>query len=208
MLPPYPPKLSTPRVLARLGVEIRTHGQVIGIEPHAVTLATGDEVETIPAGVVLWTAGVQPSPLGRKLAEAAGAPTDRLGRLIVEPDLSLPDHPEILVLGDMALCRDEQGNPLPAVAPVAMQQGRYAARWIQDRLAGQVALPFRYRNRGDMAVIGRGAAGANIAGFMISGTPARLLAVRPPDVSRAVSEPHPGADQWGWNYLTMNRTAG
>ena len=149
--------------LKRLGVTVRTGSVVTEIQPDGVTIRTGQQSETIAARTVVWAAGVQASPLGTALARATGAELDRQGRVIVGPDLSVPGHPEIFVLGDLAHARQSDGRPLPGCAPVAMQQGAYAARLIARRLRGQETPPFRYRDRGSMAVIGRSAAVARSA---------------------------------------------
>src|SRR6266498_3960104 len=121
--------------------------------------------ESIPATVVLWAAGVAASPLGRKL----GAPADRAGRVLVNRDLSIPEHPEVFVIGDLAALKDEHGNPLPGVAPVAMQEGRYVAKAIARDLAKHPRKDFHYIDKGSLATIGRAAAVAQIGRLHISG---------------------------------------
>jgi len=120
---------------------------------------------------VIWAAGVTASGLARRLAELTGAETDRAGRVTVEPDLTLPGHQEVFALGDMVRVRDAAGGStvLPGVAPVAMQQGRYAARVVRDRLRSRPTPTFRYRDKGNLATIGRGAAVADIKGLKLSG---------------------------------------
>ena len=148
------------------------------------------------------------SSLGQTLAAVTAARLDRQGRLVVEPDLSLPDHPEILVLGDLAHFHHGVAEPLPGVAPVAMQQGRYAARLIKHRLQGHETRPFHYKDRGSMAVIGRSAAVAQIARFRFTGLFAWLtwlfvhLLYLVEYENRAIV-----LLQWGWNYVTRNRSA-
>jgi NADH dehydrogenase len=115
--------------------------------------------------VRIWAAGVAASPLGRALA----APLDRAGRVKVAPDLSLPDHPEVFVIGDLAHALDPSGNPLPGVAPVAIQQGQATAKNILRKLAGEQTRPFQYRDKGSMATIGRAAAIARIGKLELSG---------------------------------------
>jgi NADH dehydrogenase len=122
--------------------------------------------ERIPARTVVWAAGVTASTLATKLAEASGAELDAAGRVFVEPDLTLPGHPEVFALGDMVRIRDE---PLPGVAPVAMQEGRFAAKLVENRLRGRSTQSFRYRDKGNLATIGRAAAVADIKGFKLSG---------------------------------------
>jgi NADH dehydrogenase len=134
-----------------------------------VEVRTSDgETSRIPARNAIWAAGVTASPLARLLAEAAGAETDRAGRIAVEPDLTLAGHPEVFALGDMVAVRDQ---PLPGVAPVAMQEGRHVARSI----ARGSNTPFRYRDKGNLATIGRSRAIADIKGLHFSGFPAWAL---------------------------------
>ncbi len=177
VLPPYVPRLSAAaqRSLERLGVEVLLDTRVEEIGEHSVTLRSGDERWLVPCATALWAAGVQASPLAALLARATGAETDRAGRILVEPDLTLPGHPEILALGDMIHLEDESGQPLPGVAPVAMQQGRFAADSIARRLAGKPGKRFRYSNRGNLAVIGRAAAVADLGSLKFSGYFAWLL---------------------------------
>jgi NADH dehydrogenase len=118
---------------------------------------------------------VKASPLADQLAEATGAETETGGKIRVQPDLTLPGHPEILVLGDMAHVEDDDGEPLPGIAPVAIQQGKYAARLVERRLAGKPVLPFHYRDKGLLAVIGRAAAVADLGFLRFSGLLAWLL---------------------------------
>lgn len=162
VLPPYSPSssASAQRQLEQLGVEVRTGAMVTGIDAGGVTI--GDE--HIAARTVLWAAGVQASPLGAAL----GTRTDRAGRVHVAADLSLPSAPEVFVAGD--LCHFEQdGAPIPGVAPAAMQAGRHAAANILRRIAGKPTRPFRYVDKGSLATIGRAAAVAEIGGLRLSG---------------------------------------
>ncbi len=130
----------------------------------------------VESETILWAAGIRASGLGAVLARTTGVETDRLGRVCVEPDLSVPGHPEIFVIGDLAYLRWRDGRPLPGVAPVAMQQGRYVARAIRSRTSGRAVAPFRYRNRGALAVIGRAAAVADLGRRLrFSGYPAWWL---------------------------------
>jgi NADH dehydrogenase len=152
--------------LARIGVEVRTGAPVTRVTADAVWLGG----EQIRARTVLWAAGVAASPLARSL----GAPLDRAGRVLVEPDLSLPNHGLAFVIGDMAALPGPDGRPLPGLAPVAIQQGRAAAGNILRRLAGEPTRPFRFRDRGSMATIGRAAAVAVIGRVQLSGLPAWL----------------------------------
>src|SRR5262249_51209954 len=119
VLPPYPPELSAKaeKSLHRLGVEVWTNAKVTDIHPHLVTVQRGGKAEEIPAATVIWAAGVLASPLGKILAEATGAELDRAGRIAVGPDLMLPGHPDIFVIGDLALAKGADGKPLPGLAP-------------------------------------------------------------------------------------------
>src|SRR5262249_3800357 len=171
VLPPYPPVLSAKAAaaLARLGVTVVTGATVSDIRPDCVTLRRGEAREDVFARTVLWAAGVQASPLGKALHAAPGGELDRAGRVHGQPDLTGPGHPEISGIGDLAHCRGPDGKPLPGVAPVAMQQGRYAARLIQARLRGEQLPPFHYRDRGTMATIGRAAAVADLGWVRFAG---------------------------------------
>src|SRR5208337_2602061 len=186
--------------LRRLGVEVRTSHVVTRIEPGAVWV--GDE--RIAAPVVLWAAGVAASPLGRKL----GVPVDRAGRVLVQPDLSIPGHREVFVIGDLAALNDENGKMLPGVAPVAIQQGNWVAETIARDLEHQPRRDFVYHDKGSLATIGRAAAVAQFGKFQLSGYFAwlawlfvhiffligfrnRLLVMI----------------QWAWSYLTYERGA-
>ncbi|WP_243315657.1 NAD(P)/FAD-dependent oxidoreductase [Geothrix paludis] len=152
--------------LERIGVEVRLGQPITGIDDRAVQLGG----ERIPTRTVLWAAGVAAVPLGAGL----GVPVDRLGRVIVEPDLSLPGHPEVFAVGDLAAFAHGTGGPLPGVAPVAIQQGEWAAANLLATLAGQPRRPFRYRDKGSMATLGRGRAVARVGGLSFTGYPAWL----------------------------------
>jgi NADH:ubiquinone reductase (H+-translocating) len=163
VLPAYSEELSrkAEAQLRRLGVEVRTSHMVTRIEPGAVWV--GDE--RIPSPVVLWAAGVAASPLGRKL----GVPVDRAGRVLVQPDLSIPGHSEVFVIGDLAALNDEKGKMLPGVAPVAIQQGKWVAETIARDIENQPRRNFRYHDKGSLATIGRAAAIAQFGKFELSG---------------------------------------
>jgi NADH:ubiquinone reductase (H+-translocating) len=163
VLPAYPEDLSrsAEEQLRHLGVEVRTNTMVTKVEPGAVRM--GDT--RIVAPVILWAAGVAASPLGKKL----GAACDRAGRVEVRPDLSIPGHPEVFVIGDLATLKDENGKPLPGVAPVAMQEGRFVAKTIERDLEGQPRENFKYWDKGSLATIGRAAAVAQFGKIHISG---------------------------------------
>jgi NADH:ubiquinone reductase (H+-translocating) len=163
VLPAYSEELShkAEQQLRRLGVEVRTSRVVTRIEPGAVW--AGEEKTS--ASVVLWAAGVAASPLGRML----GVPVDRAGRVLVQPDLSIPGHREVMVIGDLAALADENGKMLPGVAPVAIQQGQWAADTIARDLRNQLRGKFRYHDKGSLATIGRAAAVAQFGKFELSG---------------------------------------
>jgi NADH dehydrogenase len=171
---PEPLSQRAARSLERLGVSVLLGHTVVDVRPEFVELKEPDGARSrISARTVVWAAGVTASPLARMLGEAAGVEVDRAGRLMVGPDLTLPGHPEVLALGDMVRVLDEEsGKPidLPGVAPVAMQQGRYAGRLLARRLAGKPApAPFRYRDKGTLATIGRARAVAEVRGLRFSG---------------------------------------
>lgn len=210
VLPPYPPVLSAKaaRQLEQLGVTVRTGAVVTDIQTDAVTVRIGQASESIRTRTVLWGAGVQASPLGRALEKSAGVKLDRSGRVHVEPDLSVPGRPEIFVIGDLANFSYQGEKPLPGVAPVAMQQGRYAAALIAARLRGATLPPFHYKDRGSMATIGRAAAVADLGWAHFSGFSAWLLwlfihllyLVQFQNRLLVLL-------QWAWNYVTRNRSA-
>jgi NADH dehydrogenase len=186
--------------LRRLGVEVRTSHMVNRVEPGAVWV--GDE--KIVAPVILWAAGVAASPLGRKL----GVPIDRAGRVLVHPDLSIPGHSEVFVIGDLAALADENGKMLPGVAPVAIQQGNWVADTVARDLENQPRRNFRYHDKGSLATIGRAAAVAQFGKFELSGYFAWLawlfvhilflIGFR----NRLIV-----MIQWAWSYLTYERGA-
>jgi NADH dehydrogenase len=169
----FPPSLSASaaRALEQIGVTPLLGHLVTGVDAETVTTSSAGEQPTrYPARTVIWAAGVEPSSLARELCEAAGAELDRSGRLIVEEDLSLPGHADVSALGDMvAVRRGEHIETLPGLAPVAMQQGRYAARAVLARIAGQRPAPFHYHDKGNLATIGRARAVADIKGVHLSG---------------------------------------
>jgi NADH:quinone reductase (non-electrogenic) len=169
ILPAFPESLAAKaeRSLERLCVEVRTGEAVTRLEEGAVWLGT----ERIASETVLWAAGVAPSPLARSL----GVPLDRAGRVLVNPDLTVPGHPEVFVIGDLAALNDAAGRLLPGLAPVAIQQGEYAARAVLDALRGRASAPFRYRDKGTMATIGRAAAVVDLGRLRLAGYPAWLL---------------------------------
>jgi len=202
VLPTYPEDLSrsAEEQLRHLGVEVHTSTLVTGVEAAAVRVG-----ETrMPAAVILWAAGVAASPLGKAL----GAPIDRAGRVLVNPDLSVPGHREVFVIGDLASLKDENGKMLPGVAPVAMQEGTEAARNIERDLQGEPRRDFHYFDKGSLATIGRAAAVAQFGKIHISGFVAWLswlfvhifflIGFR----NRIIV-----LIQWAWSYLTYERGA-
>jgi len=210
VLPPYPPKLSAKaaEVLRGLRIKVMAGTLVTEIDSESVTLRTGDRIQRIPARNVLWCAGVQASPLGKILAQRTGAELDRSGRIIVQPDLSLPVYPEIFVIGDLANFSHHNDQPLPAIAPVAIQQGQYAGKLIRQRLRGRALPPFRYRDKGNLAVIGRHSAVANLKFLRFSGFLAWIcwafVHIR---YLIGFSNKLMVLFQWGWYYLTRKRGA-
>jgi NADH:ubiquinone reductase (H+-translocating) len=209
-LPTYPPKLSeaASKMLVRLGVTVRTGAMVTDIKADSVMIREGDRTEPIPTRTVLWAAGVLASPLGIILSKKAGASVDKFGRVLVNPDLSVPGHPEIFVIGDLANFSHQTGQPLPGVAQPAIQQGRHVGKLIRARLQNKKLAPFHYFDKGNLATIGRGAAVADLNWLQISGLPAwliwifihllyivqfqnRLLVLL----------------QWAWLYITFDRSA-
>ena len=200
VLPAFPEDLSRSAEdqLRRLGVEVRTNTLVTQIEPGAVRFGG----TRLVAPVILWAAGVAASPLGKKL----GAACDRAGRVLVEPDLSLPGHPEVFVIGDLAALKDESGKWLPGVAPTAIQQGKFVAKTIARDLAHEPRKNFKYWDKGSLATIGRAAAVAQFGKIHISGFVAWLawlfvhifflIGFR----NRILV-----LTQWAWSYLTYER---
>jgi NADH dehydrogenase len=210
VLPAYHAKLSASaaRGLAKLGVIVRTGTIVSGIDGQRVALQSEAGGGVIEARTVLWAAGVQASPLGGPLAERTGTPIDRAGRLTVTPRLHLASRPEIFVIGDMAKLEGADGRPLPALAPVAKQQGAYAARLIRARLRGKSLRPFRYRDFGTMATIGRFKAVADLRGFRFTGIAAWFLwlFVHLMYIVQFANRVLVLL-QWAWSYSTWNRSA-
>lgn len=212
VLPAYSPDLARHAVesLNKLGVDVRTGLMVTRVDETGVMVKSkSGEQEHIMAHTVIWAAGVAVSEFGKTLAERTGAPTDRAGRIKVNPDLTVPDYPDIFVVGDLAYLIDEHGKQLPGVAQVAMQGGAYAAKRISERSENDAsAKPFRYFNKGDLAVIGRFSAVANVFGLHLHGFPAwfvwlfiHLMYIVEFQSRLLVFV------QWGFLYLTYNRGA-
>jgi NADH:ubiquinone reductase (H+-translocating) len=210
VLPGYPPQLSAAarKMVERIGVTVRTGAMVTDVRKDSVTIREGDRTEIIPTHTILWAAGVLGSPLGRILSGEAGAVLDKSGRVIVEPDLSIPGHPEIFVVGDLANFTHQTGAPLPGVAQTAIQEGRYVARAIQNRLRGEKVPPFHFEDRGNLATIGRGAAVADLNWVRLSGWPAWLLWIFIHLLNIVEFQNRLLVFvQWGWFYFTFDRSA-
>lgn len=211
ILPTFPEDLSrkAARALERLGTTIRTEVLVTEIDASGVTVKTASGHERIPAYTVIWAAGVAMSDFGRQLAQSTHAEIVKPGRIKVNPDLTIPNYPDIFVIGDLAYSTKPDGSPLPGVAQVAIQGGAYAAKTIVKRLKGKRDIkPFHYFDKGDLAVIGRGAAVANIFGFHLSGFPAWLvwLFIHLMYIVEFQSRLLVFVE-WGFLYLTSNRGA-
>jgi NADH dehydrogenase len=202
VLPPYPPALSAKAAaqLRDLGVEVMTDAIVTRVNDHEVCIGE----TAIPTRTVLWAAGVQASPLARSL----GVPLDRAGRVLVESDLSVPGHGDVFVIGDLAAVKNDDGSLVPGVAPAAIQEGTHTAKNIARMMNGQPTLPFRYRDKGSLATIGRAAGVADFGRLKLSGFIAwaawlavhiffligfrnRVLVIL----------------QWAWAYITYQRGA-
>jgi NADH dehydrogenase len=211
VLASYPPDLSAKaeELVKKLGVEVSKGVMVTGIDANGVTYKKGETVERLVAKTVLWAGGVTMTSFGNKLAEQTHSETDRSGRIKVNPDLSIPTYPNIYVTGDLANVAGKDGKPLPGVAQVAIQGGAYAAKTIGKRLQGETDIkPFEYFDKGDMAVIGRASAVANIFGFHVSGLPAWLIwlfihLMYIVEFQNRVLV----FIQWGFEYLTFSRGA-
>ncbi|QDT54950.1 NADH dehydrogenase-like protein [Caulifigura coniformis] len=210
LLPAFDPDLSEDgaEALRRLGVDVRLKTMVVDITDAGATVKSGDVEETLPAATILWAAGVQGAVIGEALAKAAGIQRDRAGRLVVQPDFTLPGHPDIFVIGDLSTYADASGKMLPGVAPAAMQAGQFVASVIAARLSLAPIPEFHFKDPGSMATIGRGAAVVKLGNWKFSGFFAwltwlfvhllflvqfqnRLLVLM----------------QWAWNYVTFNRSA-
>ncbi|NJN85372.1 MAG: NAD(P)/FAD-dependent oxidoreductase [Leptolyngbyaceae cyanobacterium SL_7_1] len=210
VLPPYPADLSAKaqQSLEKLGVTVCPSTKVTDITGDIVTTVQGDETQHIASKTILWAAGVKASEMGQVLANRTGAALDRAGRVMVEPDLSLANHSNIFVIGDLAHFAHQGERPLPGVAPVAMQQGQYVARLLKQQLKGETLPPFKYEDAGSLAVIGQNAAVADLGFIKFSGPLAwfvwifaHIFYLIEYDNKLIVML------QWGWNYFTRNRGA-
>ncbi len=210
ILPTYPPALSANAAsfLIKEGVTVRTGVTVTDIRRDCVVVQDGQRNEEIPCRTTLWAAGVKASFLGKVLADATGAKLDRAGRVLVEPDMTLPSHPEVFVIGDLANYPHQTGSPLPGVAQVAIQEGEYVAEVIRERLEGKAVTPFHYRDRGQLAIVGRGTAVADLKRFHLSGFFAWLAWLFVHIVNLIEFENKLLVlIQWGWAYFRRNRAA-
>jgi NADH:ubiquinone reductase (H+-translocating) len=210
ILPTYPTDLSAEaaRALKDLGVQVKTQALVTEISNKVVAIRSGDRTDYITAETILWAAGVQASSMGKVLAECTGVGLDRAGRVIVEPDLSIANHPSIFVIGDLANYAHQDNKPLPGIAPVAMQQGKYVADLIAARLVGKDLPAFHYADWGNLAVIGKHAAVVDMRFMKFTGIPAWLIwtflhiyYLIEFDNKLLV------LTQWAWNYFTKQRGA-
>jgi NADH dehydrogenase len=211
VLPPFPPDLSAKaeKQLMALGVRPIAGARVTNIDDRGVTVKTaGGGEDRVETHTVLWAAGVRASRLGKVLAERAGAPLDNVGRVMVEPDLSVPGHPEIQVIGDLANFSHQTGKPLPGVAPVAMSQGRYVADLIVRKVRGEPAKPFHYLDKGNLATVGRNKAVAQFGKLHIAGFAAWFLWVFVHLMYLVEFENRVLVlVEWVYNYITRNRGA-
>jgi NADH dehydrogenase len=210
VLPLFPRDLSAKAEKQLIGLNVRslTGARVTDIDPDGVTVSAGGREQRIAARTVLWAAGVRASRLGKVLAERAGAPLDRAGRVVVEPDLSVPGHPEIHVIGDLANFCHQGGQPLAGVAPVAMAQGRYVAHPIRRKLRGQPVEPFHYLDKGNLATVGRNRAVAQFGKIHLAGFLAWLVWVFVHLMYLVEFENRLLVFvEWVYNYLTRNRGA-
>jgi NADH:ubiquinone reductase (H+-translocating) len=210
ILSAFPPDLSAKAeaALTRLGVTVCTGTLVTDLDENSVTMRRGESTENLQAHTILWTAGVKSSPLGKALAKHSGVELDRAGRVKVAADLTIPGHPELFVIGDLAHVAYQDGKPLPGLASVAIQEGRYVGEAISQRLQGKTPAGFRYVDKGNLAIIGRNAGVADFGRFHLGGFLAWLMWLFV-HIYYLI-----GFDnkllvlfQWGWNYVTRKRGA-
>jgi len=211
VLPSFPEDLSAKaeKLVSKLGVEVMKGVMVTSIDGDGVTFRRADKTERLAAHTVLWAGGIETTAFGRKLAQRTHAETDRSGRIKVNSDLTIPNYPDIFIVGDLAHAIDKDGKPMPGVAQVAIQGGAFAAKTIKSRIENKKAeAAFHYFNKGDMAVIGRAAAVANIFGFHLSGfiawfTWLFIHLIYIVEFQNRVMV----FIQWGFEYLTFSRGA-
>ena len=210
VLPPYHADLSraAQNSLIELGVEVKTSAMVTNIEEHVVTFKCGEQIEQIQAQTILWAAGVKASSMGKVLSDRVNAELDRVGRVIVQADMAIANHPNIYVIGDLANYPHLGDRPLPGVAPVAMQQGEYVAHHIEAKILEKEPAKFKYQDLGSMAVIGRHEAVADFKFLRLKGwlawfiwTFVHIYYLIEFDTKLIVMI------QWGWNYFTHRRGA-
>ncbi|MBD3675677.1 MAG: NAD(P)/FAD-dependent oxidoreductase [Planctomycetaceae bacterium] len=211
VLSSYPPDLTSKAEskIRQLGIELRTKTQVTEIKQDYVEVEHVGSTERIATYSVIWAAGVKANPLGGKLAQAANCKTDRMGRVLVSDDLTLSTNPSIFVIGDLAYVTNDEDNPLPGIAPVAIQQAKFVAKLIQLRQSGRKSKDrFHYRDLGSMATIGRKAAIAEIGKFKFSGIFAwwLWLAIHLMQIVQFQNRVLI-LIQWAYSYLTYNRAA-
>jgi len=194
--------------LTHVGVTVRPRTLVTDMRDNTVTMCSGEAIENLQARTILWTAGVKASVMGEVLAKHTGVTLDRAGRVPVEPNLTIPGHPEIFVIGDLAHFAHQDGKPLPGVAAVAIQQGRYVGELISQRLQKKDLTPFRYHDKGNLAIIGRNAGVADFGRWHVHGFLAWILWLFV-HIYYLI-----GFDnkllvlfQWAWNYITRKRGA-
>jgi NADH dehydrogenase len=210
VLGPFPPELSEHAENSLIGLGVRSvlSVRVTGVDASGVTIQSARGTERIEARTVLWAAGVAASSFGRVLGEKVGAELDRSGRIVVDEHCNIPGRPELFVIGDVAHFRAGEGKALPGVSPVAMQQGRYVADVIERRLAGKPVKPFKYFNKGNLAVIGRASAVADFGRMQFHGLMAWLvwlfvhLMYLVGFQNRLIV-----FIRWAFNYVTYNRGA-
>jgi NADH dehydrogenase len=206
----YPPDLiaKATKGLSDLGVSIYTQHMVKALDDDRVTMTHAGEEVTIQSKTVLWTAGVKPSGLAKVLADKVGVVLDKSGRIPVVPDCTLPDHPEIFVIGDLANYSHQTGKPLPGLAAVAIQQGRYVGHVISHRLKNKTTKPFHYRDKGNLTIIGRHAAVAELGRLHLSGFPAWMIWLFV-HIFYLIGFENKilVLFQWAWNYWTQGRSA-
>lgn len=210
VLPPYAPDLSAKaeESLTHLGVTVQTKTFVTNIANDVVTMKQGEEIIAVPAKTVLWAAGIKASPLGKVLADRTGAEVDRVGRVIVEADLSIAKYPNVFVVGDLSNYPHQGERPLPGIAPVAMQEGEFVAKLITSRIKGETAPEFKYQDFGSLAVIGRNSAVVDLGFVKFSGLLAwlawlfvHIYFLIEFDNKLVVMV------QWAWNYFTRKQGA-